>query len=106
MKLRQLLADFERDYSGAIGVKRLLGPQHFREIAAFHELHGDEEVAVEVAEIVDLDHPRVDGEHLTLDGGAAPFGFEDLAAGGIASSLHQLERGLAVFDGVDGEVDV
>ena len=76
MKLFELSADFERHARRAIGAHATIVLQHFGKAAAFDILHRDVEIAVQIAEIVDLDHARVERAQALLDGCAAALGFE------------------------------
>ena len=71
MEFRQLLANLERDGGGANTVERVLVVQHRAQVAAFDILHGDEEITVQIACLVDFDHPRIEPVQFHLDGGAA-----------------------------------
>ena len=106
VKLGQLLADFECDGGCAERLDDAVGAQDLGQAAAFHILHGHEEVAIRVAELVDFDHARVERMQFLLDGGAAAFSFEHQLIDAVAIGLHQFERSLAVLDGVACEIDL
>src|SRR6185437_411108 len=98
--------DFEGDYGGAVGVHCAFSLQDFGEVAAFHVLHSDEEVAIGVTDVVDLHHARIERAHLLLDYGAAAFGIHHHLIGRVAAGLHELERSPAILFGIDREVHV
>ena len=80
-----MFADFERDHGGAVRIDHVLGRQDVGHGAPFDELHGDEEVAVDVAVLVDLHHARIEVVQLLLDGRAAAFRLDDQLRGAVVA---------------------
>ena len=106
-ELAELLADFERDGSGADGIDGVFGVEHFAEIAAFHVLHRDKEIAVQVASFVDLHHARIEPIQLTLD--LCPLAVPPPSPAASVcrySRRNQLQDGFAMLDGIDGQIHV
>ena len=64
------------------------------QVLAVDVLHGDEEIAVQVAGIVDPRHARIHGRQVGLQLGAAAFGLDGIAGIGVGGVLDQLERHL------------
>ena len=87
MEFCELLADFERHRGRPLRLHGVLRAQHFGQAAPIHELHGHEEVAVQVSEIVDLHYARVYAAQLLLYGRAAALRFDDELRGAVRPRL-------------------
>ncbi len=77
-----------------------------REVLAVDVLHGDEEIAVSIARIVDLGDARVDGGEVRLQFGAAPLGGNGIHRIGIVRMLDQFERYREAVRRVLRQVDI
>ena len=106
VELGQLLADFQSDDGGAVGIHHVLALQHLGQIASLHVLHGDEEEAILLAKVVDFNHARIERLHLALNGRAAPLGFDHHLGNRVVAGADELERGPPVLHRIDGQVDI
>src|SRR5690242_3738016 len=106
VKFRELLANRQGNHRGADGADGALNAKDLGEIAALYILHGDKEVSIDIAEIVNLDDSRIECLQVAQNGCAAPLRFENLLGGMVGIALDQFQGGLAVIDGVDGKVHV
>ena len=81
-------------------------PCEFRKVLAVDILHRDIEETIDVAAVVDADHPGVDRRQFGLQLRSAPLGLDGIASVGVRAVLDQLQgQHLAVF-AVLGQVHV
>src|ERR1700722_12716998 len=71
MKLLELSANLHGDARAAVRLHTAVACERLRQAATLYVLHGDIEITVPIAVVVNLDHPRIESAQPLLDRCAA-----------------------------------